>query len=561
MKRAMGGGLLGILVVALGCGGDDTSGATSTSTTGTGATTGAGGAGGGSTGSAGSTSTSTTTSTSASTGAGGSGGSSTCDDGVQDGTETDVDCGGDCPPCDLGESCSAPADCASGACAAGSCVRWGRRHGGGGSEFTLDVAAHPDGGLVLASGFTGTITVDGSATPITSAGGLDLLVARYTAAGDLLWAKRIGGPTPENAPGIAVGTDGSVVLTGICNGPIDVDGTILAAAGGQDVLVVKLSPDGALVWGTILGSAGQEVPFGRAVDAAGNVLVAGFFAGGLGAAGFPVGGQLLVSAGLQDGFVIKLSPAGDPLWGRALGGASDDGLGDLAVDAAGDVVVAGGFTGVVDFGTGALVSAGGRDGVVLELSGADGATHWATPFGGASDENVVAIAADGAGDAFVFGTYAGSASIGASMFTSAGDADVVLAKLGGSGGQVVWAKSFGGAALDGDGGGVAVTPEGDLAFGTAFQSPTIDLGGGALAGQGAGDGLAARLSGADGAHVFSEVLGTAETQRVFDIDVSPSTGNAVISGTFHGALTIGADTLTAAGGADGYAASLGRLQP
>ena len=45
----------------------------------------------------------------------------TCEDGVQDGPETDVDCGGDCRPCDHGDTCLSARDCASGRCAAHVC--------------------------------------------------------------------------------------------------------------------------------------------------------------------------------------------------------------------------------------------------------------------------------------------------------------------------------------------------------------------------------------------------------------------------------------------------------
>jgi hypothetical protein len=41
-----------------------------------------------------------------------------CTDGMENGNETDVDCGGDaCPLCDPGMSCAADADCTSGVCA------------------------------------------------------------------------------------------------------------------------------------------------------------------------------------------------------------------------------------------------------------------------------------------------------------------------------------------------------------------------------------------------------------------------------------------------------------
>jgi hypothetical protein len=46
----------------------------------------------------------------------------TCFDGVRDGPESDVDCGGDCPACERGDKCTAPRDCYSGRCAEGLCA-------------------------------------------------------------------------------------------------------------------------------------------------------------------------------------------------------------------------------------------------------------------------------------------------------------------------------------------------------------------------------------------------------------------------------------------------------
>ncbi|MFW6067455.1 MAG: hypothetical protein ACOC97_03895 [Myxococcota bacterium] len=44
-----------------------------------------------------------------------------CDDGIHNGDETDVDCGGDCAPCEDGSGCAAADDCDSGVCAMDIC--------------------------------------------------------------------------------------------------------------------------------------------------------------------------------------------------------------------------------------------------------------------------------------------------------------------------------------------------------------------------------------------------------------------------------------------------------
>lgn len=536
------------LVAACGCG-DDT----------------ADGAGGGSTSS--NTTTSTTSSTGSGAGgegvgggAGGTGGAAPeCTDGVKDGSESDVDCGGACAGCDVGKTCVVPQDCASGACTGGACARWGRWYG---ASFALDVQPHPQGGMVVGANFSGTIDGDGFPGPIVGQGGLDALVVRYAANGDVVFAKRIGGVAPENQTGVAVGPDGSIVVTAICNGPIDLDGNAIGPCGAQDVLVVKLSAQGDFVWGKTFGTAtGTEVPFGRGVDAAGNVYVSGFFDpnGGVGTP-FSVGSDVLISVGGSDAFVFKLDPSGAPLWAKRFGSAEADGFHRLVVDPGGGVLVLADYHAGADFGAGPLPSAGGTDGAIVSIDAA-GATRWSASWGGAGDESGGSIASDSAGNALVFAPFQGSIAFGATQLASAGEGDFAVAKLSAADGSVAWVHGFGGTGMDADGGGVACTPEDDVVIGMQVQSPTIDLGGGPVTTQGAGDAFVARLSGSTGAHQHSEAIGSPDTERIFDVAVDPASGNVFVSGTLYGTLVIGADTLTADMGPDCYAASLGRLSP
>jgi hypothetical protein len=45
-----------------------------------------------------------------------------CGDGMMNGDESDVDCGGSCGPCPLGDGCGGPQDCQSGICASMTCA-------------------------------------------------------------------------------------------------------------------------------------------------------------------------------------------------------------------------------------------------------------------------------------------------------------------------------------------------------------------------------------------------------------------------------------------------------
>jgi hypothetical protein len=45
----------------------------------------------------------------------------TCTDGISNGSETDVDCGGSCPRCNSGKTCGSRNDCATARCESGTC--------------------------------------------------------------------------------------------------------------------------------------------------------------------------------------------------------------------------------------------------------------------------------------------------------------------------------------------------------------------------------------------------------------------------------------------------------
>ena len=110
---------------------------------------------------------------------------------------------------------------------------------------------------------------------------------------------------------------------------------------GGNAIVAKLNVAGsALVYSTYLGGSGGELPFGIAVDTAGNAYVTGV----TGSSDFPMSSPLQATfgGGNQDAFVSKLNPAGTALaYSTYLGGPGDDiGIG-IAVDAAGNAYVTG----------------------------------------------------------------------------------------------------------------------------------------------------------------------------------------------------------------------------
>jgi hypothetical protein len=266
------------------------------------------------------------------------------------------------------------------------------------------------------------------------------------------FAAILGGSGQDYAASVASDAQGNTYVAGLTYSPDFrvTPGSVQTRFGGTcDAFVAKFAPDGSLLWSTYLGGILDDWATGVAVDAAGNVLVAGWTR----STDFPVfhAAQGTLNNGTSparyDAFIAKLNPTGTQLlYSTFLGGPDDDGAYGLALDSAGNayitgvVQIAAGFTGFKSStnGFGAFVSKLDPQGALVYSFFHPNAT-----FAGISSAG---IAVDSAGSAYVTGTVstAFNPSSFIPTFGPLGSTQAMVFKISPDGSQKIYETTLGG---------------------------------------------------------------------------------------------------------------------
>ena len=306
-------------------------------------------------------------------------------------------------------------------------------------------------GLCLLGKLQSQVTFDQT---LVAAGSEDAYLAKLTLQGAPVWSQRLGGQSStDRFVAASLGADdlGNLTVAGACQGQV----ALPTAGGGQRVvdcpgnqahmLVAHLDSSGASAWSADLGtsysipanfvvavdhggrvaaaahvggpitppdstlliawdadgterfrlslSGGLSSPTGIAFDAEGNLVLVGSFSYTVTASpGDGADGGATLDAGGSAVCVLKLTPSGGVAWSRCSGGMYEIYPGaQLTLDADGSVVLAGTFTGDLDFDAagrnGALspshLSSAGQTDIYLAKLAANGDFAWQRQFGNA----------------------------------------------------------------------------------------------------------------------------------------------------------------------------------
>ena len=270
------------------------------------------------------------------------------------------------------------------------------------------------------------------------------------------WGSAVQGEASESVTDICTDADGNVLLVGEFQGTIDLDPSAevlnKTTNGLDDIFIQKIDTEGNLVWAKTIGGFGYD--YGRAIatDSDGNVFVCGNFKSFMDADPGSTE-HTIFSNGEADAFVVKLDAAGDFLWVKNIGDTGGDYAIDMVVSSTNTIYITGGFySNTIDLNPGTETDLhtnnGEMDLFVMELD-SNGNYIFGKTFGGVGREEVEGIAIDQFNSLYLTGVFEDTVNFNPDEnevveLSSNGMVDIFVEKLDNTG-ELLWAKSFGGA--------------------------------------------------------------------------------------------------------------------
>lgn len=427
---------------------------------------------------------------------------------------------------------------------------WGKNYGGAGAKtYGFGIAADGSGNVYLGGYF---LNASLTTPALGRIGAADTFAFKLNSSGNVGWAKNYGGGIASGVTGdayvtaTAVDASGNIHIAGYFSSSVLTVGSVtLYKKGTLDSFAAKLDAVGTVLWAKNYGGGGAgAVGTSIAVDGSGNVYLGGYFYNA------SLTTPVLAKIGNLDAFAFKLDSEGTTVWAKSFGGVGASAFGNgIAVDGSGNVYVGGNFYNA-NLSAPPLVKIGNQDAFALKLN-SSGTTVWGKNFGGSgAGAKATGICVDGSGNVYL-GGYLDSNDLTTPALARIGTSDAFAFKLNSSG-NTSWARNYGGAGADVIGNGIAVDGSGNVYLGGYFQ--TAGLTTPALAKLGTRDAFAFKLDSAGNTSWARSHGGVGASTAGYGI-AADGAGNVYLGGYFSDA-NLSAPVLTKIGDQDAFAVKI-----
>ena len=312
--------------------------------------------------------------------------------------------------------------------------QWANGVGGLGNDVGRAICVDNSGNSFVTGFFHDTVVFGGFT--LISAGGPDIFVAKYNSAGVCQWAKRGGGPSPDeqwgdSGFGIDLDEFGNCYVAGNFTSSASFGSFNLT---GRGIFLVKYDINGNEMW-AVQSTGGTDgcVAFGLSCDASGNSFVTGI----LGNGNYMFGSFSLPA---YASFLVKIESTGNVAYAEELSGALLPH--GIDVDIYGNIFLTGIFSGADSINNQYYTPVGGYDLFIAKLK-TDGSYDWFTHAGGTLNGSYAegnGISIDLSGNLYATGSFIGELTIGSTFLTATSGHEIFVTKYDSSG-NAQWSHS------------------------------------------------------------------------------------------------------------------------
>jgi hypothetical protein len=202
--------------------------------------------------------------------------------------------------------------------------------GGSGEDVGNRIIQTTDGGFLI----VGSTSSDDGDFDGLAIGSDDIFALKLNSSRETEWIKTFGGSGSDRAYSAIEDVGGNFVITGSTNSN---NGTFAGQnRGNSDIFLIKISPEGDLIWARIFGGSGEDHGYALIQAPNNNYIIAGstrstdfnFFQR---------------SNNSRDAFLLATDINGQPNWVLPFGGTGNDDAFDLTISLANTIVATGTF--------------------------------------------------------------------------------------------------------------------------------------------------------------------------------------------------------------------------
>ncbi|AXT52046.1 hypothetical protein D1818_14810 [Aquimarina sp. BL5] len=305
---------------------------------------------------------------------------------------------------------------------------------GGSGEDDALSIVESEDGGYVVFGYTQSVDGDISDKDATDS---DFWVLKISPEGTVVWSKTYGGTGDDRGQRVIKTNDGGYALVGYSR---SADGDVSENAGLQDYWMVKIDASGNLQWEKSFGFPGIDRAFSIVQTADNGYFLTGFLDVTASNGEGNDNRKKSEKHGVGEFWGIKLDASGNKEWRRYFGGTNNDRSYDTVQTEDGGFLMIGSSESD-DFDISS--TKGSYDFWVVKIN-TEGTKVWEKSYGGSEIDVGYAIASSGDGKYVVVGD---SRSDNGDISDPKGNADLWMIQIDGNG-NLIWEKSLGGTEFD-----------------------------------------------------------------------------------------------------------------